>query len=67
MTVINFEKDSEADNPHMQISPHMFCAACALDTDILYEKQCYFHNSLMAAILNCNALWGVQGLKPVNR
>ena len=26
MTVINFEKDSEADNPHMQISPHMFCA-----------------------------------------
>ena len=29
---------------------------------MMQKKKCYFNNSSMAAILNCNALWGVQGV-----
>ena len=38
MTVTNFEKYSEAVNPHMQISPHMFYA-CAARKQILCKKN----------------------------
>ena len=45
----------------MQIRRDTF-GACAARTQIIYiGKQHYFHNNSMAAMLKCNALWGVEG------